>query len=76
MMSSLKLDFQEFTFIDIGSGKGRVLMMAADYPFRRILGIELLPDLHRAAQENLNRDEILLTARQPGAQFQMTRLHR
>jgi SAM-dependent methyltransferase len=54
MMASLKIDFQEFTFIDIGSGKGRVLLMAADYPFRRILGIELFPALHRIAQENLS----------------------
>jgi SAM-dependent methyltransferase len=54
MMASLKIDFQEFTFIDIGSGKGRVLLMAADYPFRRILGIELLPALNRVAQENLS----------------------
>jgi SAM-dependent methyltransferase len=54
MMASLKIDFQEFTFIDIGSGKGRVLLMAADYPFHRILGIELLPALHRVAQENLS----------------------
>ena len=54
MMASLKIDFQDFTFIDIGSGKGRVLLMAADYPFRRILGIELLPALHRVAQENLS----------------------
>jgi SAM-dependent methyltransferase len=54
MMASLKIDFQEFTFVDIGSGKGRVLLMAADYPFRRILGIELLPALHRVAQENLS----------------------
>jgi len=54
MMTSLKIDFQEFTFIDLGSGKGRVLLMAADYPFRRILGIELFPALHRVAQQNLN----------------------
>jgi len=54
MMASLKIDFREFTFIDIGSGKGRVLLMAADYPFRRILGIELLPALNRVAQENLS----------------------
>jgi SAM-dependent methyltransferase len=54
MMASLTIDFQDFTFIDIGSGKGRVLLMAADYPFRRILGIELLPALHRVAQENLS----------------------
>ena len=54
MMASLEIDFQEFTFVDIGSGKGRVLLMAADYPFRRILGIELFPALHRVAQENLS----------------------
>jgi SAM-dependent methyltransferase len=47
------LDFREFTFIDVGSGKGRTLLMAADYPFRRILGVELLPALHQIAQENL-----------------------
>lgn len=54
MMASLKIDFREFTFIDVGSGKGRVLLMAADYPFRRIVGIELLPALNRVAQQNLN----------------------
>lgn len=53
MMAALEIDFQEFTFIDIGSGKGRALQMAADHPFRRILGIELLPALDRVAQENL-----------------------
>lgn len=55
MLSALKVDFREFTFIDLGSGKGRVLLMAADYPFRRIVGIELLPELHRVTQENLSQ---------------------
>jgi SAM-dependent methyltransferase len=53
MLASPKIVFREFAFIDIGSGKGRVLLMAADYPFRRILGIELLPELHRVAKENI-----------------------
>jgi SAM-dependent methyltransferase len=47
------LALHEFTFIDVGSGKGRALLMAADYPFRRVVGIELLPELHRVAQDNL-----------------------
>ncbi|MGP8093376.1 MAG: methyltransferase domain-containing protein [Candidatus Sulfotelmatobacter sp.] len=47
------LNFCDFTFLDLGSGKGRTLLMASDYPFRRILGVELLPALHRIAQENL-----------------------
>jgi SAM-dependent methyltransferase len=55
MMSALKIDFREFTFIDLGSGKGRVLLMAANYPFHRTMGIELLPELHRVAQENLSQ---------------------
>jgi hypothetical protein len=48
------LDSRDFTFIDLGSGKGRTLMMASDYPFRHILGIELLSALHRIAQDNLS----------------------
>jgi len=55
MPASAKFDFREFTFIDIGSGKGRALLMAADYPFRRILGIELLPELHRVAKANIGK---------------------
>jgi SAM-dependent methyltransferase len=49
------LDFRDFTFLDLGSGKGRTLLMAADYPFRRIVGVELLPTLHQIAQENLRK---------------------
>jgi SAM-dependent methyltransferase len=47
------IDFQDFAFIDLGSGKGRTLLMASDYPFRRITGVELLPALNHIAQENL-----------------------
>ncbi len=47
------LNFRDFTFIDLGSGKGRTLLMASDYPFHRIIGVELLPSLHQTAQQNL-----------------------
>ncbi len=57
MLDSLRdlarIRFEEFTFLDLGSGKGRTLLMASDYPFRRIVGVELLPALHTIAQENL-----------------------
>jgi predicted RNA methylase len=53
MMDALQIDFTEFTFIDLGSGKGRTLLMASDYPFRHILGVELLPELSRIAEENI-----------------------
>jgi SAM-dependent methyltransferase len=55
MLGNLGLDFREFIFIDVGSGKGRALLLAADFPFRRILGIELLPELHHIAEENIKK---------------------
>lgn len=55
MLESLKIDFSRFTFIDLGSGKGRVLLMAADFPFRRVVGVELLPSLHGTTQENIRK---------------------
>lgn len=52
---SITPDFRDFTFVDLGSGKGRTLLMASDYPFRRILGVELLPSLHQIALENVRQ---------------------
>ena len=53
MMASLPIDFSEFTFMDLGSGKGRTLLMASEYPFRRIVGVEILPELHRLPRKIL-----------------------
>lgn len=53
IMQALQIDFSQFTFIDLGCGKGRVLLMASDYPFKKIIGVEFMPDLHRAAQKNI-----------------------
>lgn len=52
-LEKLGVDFTGFTFVDIGSGKGRALLMASDYPFARILGVELLPELHAIAERNI-----------------------
>jgi SAM-dependent methyltransferase len=49
------LELRDFTFLDLGSGKGRTLLMASDYPFRRIVGVELLPSLHGIAKENMKQ---------------------
>ena len=54
MIAAIPVDISGFTFIDLGSGKGRTLMMASEYPFGRILGVELLPELNRVACENLS----------------------
>jgi hypothetical protein len=55
MMAALPIDFREFTFIDIGSGKGRTLLLASEYAFRKIVGVEVITELHRAAEENVAR---------------------
>jgi len=45
----------EYTFVDLGSGKGRMLLAAAEYPFRKIQGIEFALQLHREAEQNISR---------------------
>jgi len=55
MIAALGIDCGEFTFIDMGSGKGRALLLAAEYPFRRIIGVEILPELHAVAEQNFRR---------------------
>jgi hypothetical protein len=53
MIVKIPFDPRDFVFVDFGSGKGKVLMLAAHYPFRRVVGVELWEDLHRIALENL-----------------------
>jgi SAM-dependent methyltransferase len=55
MMNVLPIEFEKFTFLDIGSGKGRALLLAAERRFRRIIGVELLPELNEIARENAKR---------------------
>jgi SAM-dependent methyltransferase len=55
IIGSLGIPFENFTFIDLGSGKGRALLLASEYPFRRIIGVEILPELHVVAEENLRK---------------------
>ncbi|WP_294536516.1 class I SAM-dependent methyltransferase [uncultured Rhodoblastus sp.] len=51
----------EMTFIDIGCGKGRALAVACEYPFARLIGLELSPLVARVAFRNFaklrRRDE-------------------
>ncbi len=54
-MSSLKIDFKDFTFIDFGSGKGKALFLASFYPFEKIIGIEFSEALNRIALENIRK---------------------
>ena len=55
ILNSMPVAVDGFTFIDLGSGKGRTLLMASEYPFRRIIGVELLAELNQVAQQNIAR---------------------
>lgn len=54
-LSSVSLPHPEFTFIDFGSGKGRALLLAARFPFRRIVGVEYCEQMNVIARRNLAR---------------------
>ncbi|HTD34986.1 MAG TPA: class I SAM-dependent methyltransferase [Candidatus Elarobacter sp.] len=42
------------TFVDLGAGMGRVVMLAARRPFRAVIGVEISPALVEIARENLS----------------------
>ncbi len=42
-----------YTFIDIGAGKGRAMLVASELPFRKVIGIELNPQMVITARQNI-----------------------
>lgn len=55
LMALAAVDHPSHTFIDFGSGKGKALILASDYPFKRIIGVEYSPALHEVAVENIRK---------------------
>jgi predicted RNA methylase len=55
MLKDLNVRHEDFAFIDFGSGKGRVLLGASEYPFKRVIGVEIDPKLHDIAVKNILR---------------------
>jgi hypothetical protein len=51
-LSRLDIDPLRYSFIDYGSGKGKAMLMASDYPFRSIIGLEYAGRLHEIAVAN------------------------
>jgi SAM-dependent methyltransferase len=45
---------EHYTFVDIGAGKGRAILVASELPFRQVIGIELNPTLADIAQRNVD----------------------
>jgi SAM-dependent methyltransferase len=54
-ISRLPIAHETFTFVDIGCGKGRALMAACAFPFRRLVGVEISPELCEIARANIAR---------------------
>jgi SAM-dependent methyltransferase len=50
-------------FLDLGAGKGRVLWLAARYPFGRVIGVELSAALAETARRNLAKNPVRLACR-------------
>lgn len=46
---------KNYSFIDFGAGKGRAMMLASQFPFREVIGIELNESLVEVAERNLDQ---------------------
>lgn len=47
----------EDVFVDLGSGKGRVVCQAPEHDFPRVIGVELVPELTAIAEANVRAAE-------------------
>ncbi len=43
------------SFVDIGAGMGRAVLLASEYPFAQVCGVEVSPGLFEVARENISR---------------------
>jgi predicted RNA methylase len=55
MLDALPQPLEGFTFVDIGAGLGRVVMLASKRSFRQIVGVEVSPALCETARDNIVR---------------------
>jgi SAM-dependent methyltransferase len=55
LIDAFALDAEEPTFVDLGAGKGRAMLLASEFPFRRVVGVEFAPALCEVAERNVER---------------------
>lgn len=53
IIKSIPVELGTFTFVDIGSGKGAAVLMASEFPFKRLVGVELSADLVEISKRNV-----------------------
>ena len=54
-MNVLPFNFNDKTFLDVGSGKGRALILAAEAGFKKVIGIEYADELNDIARANIEK---------------------
>lgn len=52
-IEALPVRLEETSFVDLGCGKGRALLVAAEYPFQHVFGVEIAPELCEVARANV-----------------------
>jgi predicted RNA methylase len=55
LIRNVGVHYPAYTFVDIGCGKGRALLLASEFPFKSVVGVELSDILVQSAKENLRR---------------------
>jgi SAM-dependent methyltransferase len=53
LLKSVQVRHEDYVFLDLGSGKGRTLLLASNYPFKKVIGIEYSGELHTVALKNI-----------------------
>jgi MinD-like ATPase involved in chromosome partitioning or flagellar assembly len=55
LIKNVKVRHRDYVFLDLGSGKGRTLLLASNYSFKKVIGVEYALDLHLAALKNIDQ---------------------
>lgn len=54
-----------YTFVDLGCGKGRPMLVASEFPFKELIGVELSDELAETARRNIVRFSARYPSRPP-----------
>jgi SAM-dependent methyltransferase len=57
LLAHVPFALERATFVDLGSGMGRAVFLAARHPFKTVVGVEFSRALHEIAKDNLARLE-------------------
>jgi SAM-dependent methyltransferase len=53
VLQNLGIDYRNYVFVDLGCGEGRAVLIASEFPFERVIGVELSPKTSALARENV-----------------------